>query len=358
MLLGTVWIVLGMSATGCGLPPQVVSLSCTTPAEYCVTSVEMDNPVIPGRLEFDETPSAFAIRLRGTNVGVEHLSPADGATIVSDFRLRGTRLFLQNGGPDSWVPIRITSDPDELANEYAFNFGGDVEAVEIWHRYPGSYPAVRTVSANIIIDDPLEGSSVVESVEAGLAFWDIELRDITITRAEVDFSEGFELDPVAGTRPPLTVVVVDGFDGIFDDEFETEPLGIAAVGAPASRRGYLAYVPTRSSNTEHNIATDSRVIAHEIGHLAGLLHTNDQSGADFLDDTPRCESPAASGCDNIMGVGAGGTTSPMQRQIVRNSLLLDADIPVDQLLSSDEGPIAEHHAIACSLQHPGDFRAR
>jgi hypothetical protein len=127
----------------------------------------------------------------------------------------------------------------------------------------------------------------------------------------------------ANAAPALNLFVIGDFGGELDSA-----LGIAG-GIPGSPmvhgtpRSGVAYTPTGDQGY------DASVLAHEIGHLAGLFHTSEYqiTAFDPLSDTPECANPGnPQGCPDVSNVMfpiayGGASLSQLQRRVVWGSAL-------------------------------------
>ncbi|MFO0555887.1 MAG: M12 family metallo-peptidase [Polyangiaceae bacterium] len=157
----------------------------------------------------------------------------------------------------------------------------------------------------------------------------------------------------AGTAPAVNLFVVGGFSGELSNA-----LGIAA-GLPGATtvhgtvRSGLGF--TRSGMAGY----DASVLAHEIGHLAGLFHTTEFSVAAFdpLGDTPECpninnvDPQTCPDVSNIMfPIAYGGSVfTALQIRVLRSSSMyrgiLDEGLPPSGPLPLPPGPVAAEPPI-------------
>lgn len=129
----------------------------------------------------------------------------------------------------------------------------------------------------------------------------------------------------AASAPAVNLFVVGDFGGDLD-----QALGVAG-GVPASpmvhgtTRSGLAYTPTGDTGY------DASVLAHEIGHVAGLFHTTEFATVAFdpLGDTAECpdiNSMNPQNCPDVNNVMfpiayGGFQMTPLQARIVQSSTL-------------------------------------
>ena len=315
-------------ATACtAADAQIITVDCDDEARYCISRVDLVSPDLPARLEFEEPPSAFAFDIRGGNVGVAELAVVGGPVIVSDYALLGQRLLPDNSGESAWLPVRMTSIPDELSTDYELRLGGGAGEVRIWHRYPESLAQPRQVDVHIVVDLDLGIPAPKETVAAALDFWGMQLGALTTSETLVP-EDALEIGPHLwppgfASTPHLTVVALDDIDSIYN------LAGFAVMGAPEAGGGFAAYIATATDDPAENADADRLLLAHEIGHMAGLLHTTDADGPDPLSDTRACDPETLSetpgeceDANNVMfALRTGHESTEQQRQIVQDSLL-------------------------------------
>jgi hypothetical protein len=129
-----------------------------------------------------------------------------------------------------------------------------------------------------------------------------------------------------GSAPALNLLVVGDFTG---DIGQAQGIAGGIPGSPmvhGTRRSGVAFVPTG------NQAYDVSVLAHEIGHLAGLFHTTEiaVTASDPMSDTPTCAASTLNNnpnnCPDVSNVMfpiaySGTVLSPGQVRVVRGSAL-------------------------------------
>lgn len=106
----------------------------------------------------------------------------------------------------------------------------------------------------------------------------------TVVGSSSEFVSLLQSTAGVGSAPALNLLVVGDFTG---DIGQAQGIAGGIPGSPmvhGTRRSGVAFVPTG------NQAYDVSVLAHEIGHLAGLFHTTEiaVTASDPMSDTPSC----------------------------------------------------------------------
>jgi hypothetical protein len=148
----------------------------------------------------------------------------------------------------------------------------------------------------------------------------------TVVGSSSEFVSLLESTAGVGSAPALNLLVVGDFTG---DIGQAQGIAGGIPGSPmvhGTGRSGVAFVPTG------NQAYDVSVLAHEIGHLAGLFHTTEiaVTASDPMSDTPTCASSTLNNnpnnCPDVSNVMfpiaySGTVLSAGQVRVVRGSAL-------------------------------------
>ncbi|NUO54161.1 MAG: hypothetical protein HOV80_35385 [Polyangiaceae bacterium] len=279
-------------------------------------------------------------------VGIALLRPPNSSAVVNDYEVPGTGLpaFINNSAvaaadpqsdlPQAWPVlegdwrIRLVSDGAMTADTSVF----------VRRTMDGAFHG-GVVDINVLIA-PASGvdsgymNPVLDAVFAN--YWGpglgLSKGNVTFTSLSSSYDVISSADELAqmfttsagiGAAPALNLFVVADFD-------YASALGIAG-GIPGSPmvhgtpRSGVAYTPSG------NQGYDASVVAHEMGHLAGLFHTTEMeiTAFDPLGDTLTCPNINSMNPANCPDVGnvmfpiayGGGTFSPLQARVVQGSAI-------------------------------------
>ncbi len=243
----------------------------------------------------------------GTIVGVYRLRPPGTSSVVSQYAIPGVglKLFADYGSiaaadpqsdlPDAW-PVK--------QGNWLLLLGSDVDGVtartRMWVRrtedgvFHGGAVDVNVFIAPGAADQAYMNTTLSKlfntyfAPKIGLTLGNVAY--FTASAGFSDVSTRAEYDALlasstgVGSAPALNLFVVGSMSGDFQNA-----LGVAG-GVPGSpmvhgtKRSGVAYTPTGDTGY------DASVLAHEVGHLAGLFHTSEYqiAGFDPLADTPTC----------------------------------------------------------------------
>jgi len=307
-----------------------------------------------GLTTFSQTPDDGAI-------GVAQLRPPNSTGVVTMFEIPGTGypFFINEHALAAASP---QSDLDQawpvLEGDWRLRLGADgptsaASSVFVRRTSDGAFHG-GVVDVNVLIApgsgvDAADMAGIINQIFAG--YWQ---PGIGLTTGNVAFhalassydviESGDELTQMfassagIGPAPAVNLFVVGDFTFV-------SALGIAG-GIPAApmvhgtERSGVAYAPTGNANY------DASILAHEIGHMAGLFHTTEIQVAAFdpLGDTVTCPNIMSMNPQNCPDVGnvmfpiayGGSSFSPLQARVVQGSAVyrgvLDAGgLPGDPL---------------------------
>jgi len=336
-----------------------------------------------GLTELSETPESGFI-------GIASLRPPTGGSVIYNFAIPGVglgafadELVVSGANPQSdltqaWPvqegswQLRIESDaggPETVhsrvfvrrTNDGAFH-GGVID----FHVYLTPSGADQPYINNVL--GQMFASYYTPFV--GLTLGTVSFSNIGNQYSQIDSHEEFRqllATSTAASAPAVNLFVVGDFDGDANGA-----LGIAG-GIPGSpmvhgtRRSGVAYAPT------FNAQYDASVLAHEIGHLAGLFHTTETVGTVFdpLGDTVECPNIANQNPDQCPDVSnvmfpiayAGSQMTALQVRVIQGSaiyrgILQEGGAPSGPLVSPLL-PQQNAEALASFARSPpGAMRAR
>jgi hypothetical protein len=193
------------------------------------------------------------------------------------------------------------------------------EYVEVWSAAEVDAPA-RVVDVVTHAEQPYHSDGELETLFEnalgilGLTLGRIERRH-TVERVRIDTSEADEDTALIPREdePVLNVIFYWELDG-----------GLGFSPTPGLSRGGS---PVGGLVLEYDAGP--RLLAHEIGHFVGLLHTTDERGNDLLESTPPCEpsvfeeSPdQCPGQDNLLDPAPSDEVlTDEQRWVIENSMI-------------------------------------
>jgi hypothetical protein len=290
-------------------------------------------------------------------IGVGLLRPPNSDPVVDDFEIPGMGLqaFLNKSAvaaadPQSDLPQAWPVLEGDWRIRLASNGAMTAETSIFVRRTSDGAFHGGVVDINVLIApgagvDSGYMSPVLDAVFAnhwgpglGLSKGDVTFMSLSSSFDVIDSPEElaqmFTTSAGIGPAPALNLFVVGDFD-------YASALGIAG-GIPGSpmvhgtARSGVAYTPSG------NQGYDAGVVAHEMGHLAGLFHTTEMEVVAFdpLGDTVTCPNINSMNPANCPDVGnvmfpiayGGGTFSPLQARVVQGSamyrgILEDGGVP-------------------------------
>lgn len=283
-------------------------------------------------------------------IGVYSLRPPGNPSVIFDFAIPGTNLqvfgdegLIVGASPlaDSAAAVpfksglwRMVLGGDGSANtartrvyvrrtnDGAFH-GGVVDVNVLVAPSTGASTSYLTSIVNALFDQsygPLIGLQRGELSFATLP------SSATVVGSSSEFVSLLESTAGVGSAPALNLLVVGDFTG---DIGQAQGIAGGIPGSPmvhGTRRSGVAFVPTG------NQSYDVSVLAHEIGHLAGLFHTTEiaVTASDPMSDTPTCAASTLNNnpnnCPDVSNVMfpiaySGTVLSTGQVRVVRGSAL-------------------------------------
>lgn len=277
-------------------------------------------------------------------VGVAQLRPPSSMNVVTSFEIPGTGLpffidehALTAASPQSDLPqawpvlegnwrLRLSADGPTSATTSVFvrrtldgAFHGGVVDMNVFLA-PGSGVDQAYVSA--VLDQIF---ATYWGPGIGLTKGNVTFQGLASSfdsiGSDQELGAMFATSAGVGPAPAVNLFVVGDFTYV-------NALGIAG-GIPAApmvhgtEKSGIAYTPTG------NQGYDASILAHEMGHLAGLFHTSEVqvTGFDPLSDTVTCPNimntnpQSCPDVENVMFPIAfgGGTFSPLQARVVQGS---------------------------------------
>lgn len=283
-------------------------------------------------------------------IGVYSLRPPGNPSVIFDFAIPGTALqvfgdegLIVGGSPlaDSAAAVPFKSGVWRMVlggdggadtartrvyvrrtNDGAFH-GGVVDVNVLVAPSTGASTSYLTGVVNALFSQsygPLIGLQRGELSFATLP------SSATVVGSSSEFVSLLESTAGVGSAPALNLLVVGDFTG---DIGQAQGIAGGIPGSPmvhGTRRSGVAFVPTG------NQGYDVSVLAHEIGHLAGLFHTTEiaVTASDPMSDTPTCAASTLNNnpnnCPDVSNVMfpiaySGTVLSTGQVRVVRGSAL-------------------------------------
>ncbi|MFM8980569.1 MAG: M12 family metallo-peptidase [Planctomycetia bacterium] len=189
----------------------------------------------------------------------------------------------------------------------------------------------------------------------GIQLGDVDFYDVTDSRfnmvSEQEFPELLKLSSAASEVRVNLFFVQQALGG--------GVVGVAGmIGGPQRNGTRVSGVMTQFDG--YSAAQTATIASHEVGHLLGLYHTVEETGAhDFIDDTDECPAYGiGGGCSETGGgylmhwlVTGGRTITPGQGRVLRGHPLV-APLP-DGPSAKPLGPPPPPAPLAPLVMHPG-----
>lgn len=289
--------------------------------------------------------TTFSTTAESGLIGILQLRPPNSSSVVVDLEIPGTNAPVfageslitaanpQSDLPEAWPVLegnwrlRLAADGPMAAESSVFvrrtsdgAFHGGVIDINVLVA-PSS--GVDAAYLNPVIDQVF---SEYWGPDIGLSKGTVTFLSLSDTYANVgsedELAEMFATSAGIGPAPALNLFVIADFSF-------SSAIGIAGgiPGTPmmhGTRRSGVAYTPSG------NQGYDASVVAHEMGHLAGLFHTTELMLDIFdpLGDTATCPNiegnpGACPDTSNVMfPIATGsGTFSPLQARVVQGSAM-------------------------------------
>ncbi len=280
-------------------------------------------------------------------MGVASLKPPLGSSVVFNFAIPTTNLaaFIDEGALNSANPQSDLDQAWPLASgQWQLRLASDETPTmahsRVWVRrtedgaFHGGVVDFHVFIASVSGADQGYVQAVLNAMFANHFTPDLGLTLGTVSFATIstgligshdEYRQLLQSSAGAGSAPAVNLFVVGDFGGDIDSA-----LGIAG-GIPGSpmvhgtTRSGVAYTPTGNGNY------DATVLAHEIGHLAGLFHTSEIQTVAFdpLGDTPTCPNISSGNPNNCPDVSnvmfpiayGGSILTPLQARVVQGSAI-------------------------------------